>query len=148
MTTAFVSLATAVQTALAGAPALAGGRVYLNRLAPIAAAHDTAVVVRLVQTTGREVALGAHDWTSEIDVECYARAATGADPSAAVDSLLESVWARLVAINAASLDAMALQLNPAITWQYDDGAEKPTACATVRMQVRHRTAVTTLTAWP
>lgn len=148
MTTAFVSLAGAIKTALSAAPAVADGRVYLNRLAPVAAAHNTAVAVRLVQTTGREVALGAHDWASEIDVECYARAATGADPAAAVDALLETVWSRLVGINAASLGAMAVQLNPTVTWQFDDAGETPVACATVRLQVRHRTAVTSLTAWP
>ena len=148
MTTAFVTVASAIQAALAAAPALADGRVHINRLTPVAAAHSTAVVVRLGQTSGREVVLGAHDWSSDIDVECYARAATGADPAAAVDSLLESVWTRLAGINASSIGAMALQLNPAITWQFDDSGETPVACAVLRIVCTHRTPCNSLEPTP
>lgn len=145
MTTAFLAVQSAIAAAVA--PALSGGVVGLNRLRPIPAGQATAIVVRLDQTTGAEQALGALDWTTSYAVECYAKAATGTDPAAAVDALFADVWTRLAAINSGAIGAMAITLNPQIDWQYDD-AETPFVCVLIRLAVQHRTAFTSLTALP
>lgn len=146
MTTAFQSIAAAIAAQLKAAPALAGGRVYANRLRPLPEGVATAVVVRLDKSAASEQVLGALDWTSTFALECYARGASGIDPADAVDALLQAAWARLAATDAAALGAMAFVINPAIDWIYDE-ADGPVVCASVALQVQHRTAVATLTAW-
>ena len=122
MSTAFKSIVHALISALADSPALAGGRVWPNRLRPLPATAATAVVVRLA-------------------------GAVGADPADAADALLSEVWKRLAAIDASALGAIAVTVNPAIDWQFDEG-ETPMACATVHLVVEHRTPVAELAAWP
>lgn len=146
MSTAFQSIADALVAALLAGPALAGGRVYANRLRPLPAGQASAIVVRMEQSAARETVLGAHDWDSQFVVECCARGATGADPAAAVDALLADAWARLAGINASALGAMSVALNPQIEWQYDE-ADTPVVCAAVRLLVQHRTPVATLNPW-
>lgn len=142
MTTAFLSLQTAIGAALAPI----GIAVSLNRVRPIPAAQTSVIVVRLDQSTGTEQALGTIDWSSAFSVECYSRAAGGgADPAASVDTLLADAWVRLSAINAGSLGAMAINLNPQIDWQYDE-AETALACAVIRLVVQHRTPFASLAA--
>ena len=143
--TAHLAIASAVVAALTAAPALAGGRVTLNKLRPVAAGDGTAIVVRLGRSVGQEQSLGVIDWTTTLDVECHARASAGAEPAAAVDVLLADAWARLADLNATSLGAMAVQIGSDIDWQFDD-MDTPVASATVRLQVLHRTAATSLTA--
>ena len=144
-TTAHMAIASAVVSALAAAPALAGGRVSLNKLRPVAAGDGTAIVVRQGRSIGQEQSLGVIDWTTDLTVECHARAAAGAEPAAAVDTLLFDAWARLAALDAASLGAMAVQIGSDIDWQFDD-LDPPVAAAVIRLQVVHRTAATSLTA--
>lgn len=146
MSTAFQAIAAAIAAALTAAPALAGGRVYANRLRPLPEGVATAIVVRLDKSAGSEQVLTALDWTSTFAIECYARGASGSDPADAVDALLQAAWARLAALDAAALGAMAIVINPAIDWIYDE-ADGPVVCASVGLQVQHRTAVATLTAW-
>lgn len=143
--TAFVSIQSALITALSTTPALAGGRIYTNRLRPIASVSNTAIVVRLDGAEGAEEVLGSLDWQTNLTIECYARSATGADPAAAVDALLSDVWARLGAVNFTTLDA-SISINPKIDWQYDD-AETPVVCAVIHLSAQHRTALVTLQPW-
>lgn len=143
MSSTFNSIQTGLMAALAANPALAGGHITANRLRPISASHSTAIVVRLDKTAGQEIVLGAMDWTTSYTVECYARAAGGADPGAAVDQLLVDAWARLCAIDAASIGAIDITMTPAIDWQYDD-ADTPMVCALIRLAVQHRTLTTAI----
>lgn len=145
MSTAFATLQAALLAALTAAPALAGGRISANRLRPIAAGHSTAIVLRLDQSQGSEEVLGALDWQSVYTVECYARAATGTDPAAAVDALLSDVWARLGALNDATLGA-SISINPKVDWQYDD-SDTPVVCAVIQLVAQHRTPRATLQPW-
>lgn len=147
MSTAFKSLAGILASVLTAAPAVAEGRVWTNRLRVLPAVASTAVVVRQGDGRGTEVVLGALDWITAFSIECYGRGAAGSDPADAVDPVLEAVWARLVAIDAAALGAMSITVGPSIEWQFDDG-ETPMACAVVRLLVQHRTPVAALTAWP
>lgn len=143
--TAFASIQSALITALGTTPALAGGRIYANRLRPIAAVSNTAIVVRMDASDGVEQVIGCLDWGTNYAVECYARAATGADPAAAVDALLADAWERLCALNFTTLDA-SITLSPRIDWQYDD-AETPVVCAVIHLTAQHRTALVTLQPW-
>ena len=143
MSTAFFDIQTALIAALSEPTALAGGRIYANRLRPIAANQPSAIVVRLDQAQGTEMVLGSVDWSTAYAVECYARAATGADPAAAVDALLADAWARLAALDFTALDAV-ISINPQIDWQYDD-AETPVVCAVMRLTAQHRTSLAALT---
>lgn len=145
MSSAFKSLTDALVAACLQTPALAGGRIWANRLRPVSTLQTTAVVVRLVQTRSAENMLGMLDWQTQFAVECYGRGTTGADPADAVDALLLDVWSRLASVNAASLGAMAVVINPAIEWQFDE-AETPMACAIVSLLVQHRTPVAALVA--
>lgn len=147
MTTAFKALNAALVAALVAAPALAGGRVYANRLRPIQQAHSTAVVVRLVASQSQEIALGALDWSTQFAIECLGRGTTGADPVDAVDALLLAVWPRLASLDAAALGAMAVVVDAGVEWQFDEG-EASSASATLRLTVQHRTTTASLTAWP
>ena len=143
MSTAFATLQAALIAALGADVALAGGRIYVNRLRPIAANQASAIVVRLDQASGTEMVIGTVSWSTSYTVECYARAASGADPMAAVDDLLADAWARLAALDFTALDA-TLSISPQIDWQYDD-AETPVACAVLRLTAQHNTSTNNLT---
>lgn len=144
MSSAFLSIQTALIAALAASVPLAGGRIYPNRLRPIAADSATALVVRLDVAEGVEYVIGSVDWSTPYAVECYARAAPGADPAMAVDALLCSVWERLSALTFEAVGA-DISLTPRIDWQFDD-TDTALACAVVRLTARHRTTAPTLSA--
>lgn len=141
---AFKGLTDALVAACLQAPALAEGRVWANRLRPLSTQQGSAVVVRLVQTRSTEDVLGLLDWQTQFAVECYGRGATGTDPAGAVDALLQDVWARLAGLDSGALGVMAVAVNPAVEWQFDE-AETPVACAIVHLVVRHRTTANLLT---
>lgn len=148
MTTAFTSIQAAIVAALAQAPALAGGRVFANRVRAVAQQYDAYLVVRTDQSAATETVLGFNDWQTVYVIEAYARASTaGADPIAAVDGLLAAVWARLSALQPASLGVMQIDTRPGIDWQVDDG-ETPVACAVLRVVAKHRTPINSLEPTP
>lgn len=145
---AHLAVQAAIVAALTSAPAAAGGNVRANTVRPLSATQSQGVVVRLLnsRSVGQTVLGGPYDWTSTYQVECLARAASAAaDPVAAVDGLLELVWARLAGINPLALGAIDVRLQPAIDWQVDD-ADVPIAAAVISLQIVHRTAANTLTA--
>ena len=145
MSSAFSSVLAAVVAALGAAPALAEGRVYANRLQPLPAGRSSAVVVRLEQSSSRETVIGFLDWTTRLAVECYARGQVGADPSEAVDALLQDAWQRVHAIDAGQIGVMEIRADSA-EWLYDE-LETPLACAVIRLQVLHRTPVNQIQPW-
>lgn len=139
---AFADIQTKLLAALVATPALASGNVSLNRLRPIPATQNTAIVLRLTNTRANQEIIGSLDWLTTYAVECYARAAAGGEPSAAIDALLVDVWSRLAAINYATLGA-SIDIDPAIEWQFDD-VDTPVACATFHLTAHHGTDSTTL----
>lgn len=142
MSTAFVTIQAALLAALSAAPALADGRISVNRLRPIPAGQNSAIVIRLDQAQGTEMVLGLVDWQTAFAVECYARAPAGTDASGAVDTLLADTWARLAALDFTDLGA-SIVLDPQIDWQYDD-ADTPVVCAVIRVKAQHRTSLLSL----
>ncbi|MDO9277133.1 MAG: hypothetical protein Q7U05_01040 [Polaromonas sp.] len=144
MSTAFTSLVAELAAALAAAPALAGGRIGINRLRPIPAGQSTAIVLRLERSNGSEFVLGTLRWNTTILVECYARAVAGSDPAAAVDDLLQSTWQRLAAFRADLLGADVC-IDPMIKWDYDD-SETPVVCAAIQLTASQSTSTSSLQA--
>lgn len=101
------------------------------RLRPIAQAQPLAVVVRPLQSEASPPALNPNlpvSWTSAIAVECYARTSAATTPDVAVDSLVEAVYARLMADPTLGGVVVSLQAQ-SLTWDFDADAEQ-TACAT------------------
>lgn len=132
-------LVTAVVDALKAAPAVSP-RVERVRLRALPASAGTAVVVRPIASDVLDAELPTghpYAWTTQLAVECYARAPQGTAPDAAVDALLESVYARLMAD--ATLGGAATVLQPqAITYDYDVDGEN-VVCATLQINARQMT---------
>ncbi|MEN9885767.1 MAG: hypothetical protein RL758_345 [Pseudomonadota bacterium] len=143
---AFSGLVTAVVAALQAAPSVASGRVFANRLRTLSASETTAVVVRVESTSATETVLGAHDWQTQVSVECYGKTSSGTSAEAAVDTLLVAVWPRLMALSPASLAVSRVAVDPQIVWDRDLDATD-TVCASVRLTVQHRTPVNSLESW-
>ena len=146
-TTAFQQVIEALSAALKAAPMLAGGRVFVNRLRPLAASDATAVVVRLEGTRGRESVLGARDWTTLIAVECYGRTVGTTTAEAAADALVAAAWQRLTALQAPDLALMEIGVEAEIDWLRDADATTE-VCAVIRLTATHRTTYESLTPWP
>ena len=144
MSTAFVGLLDGLAASLTAAPALAGGRIGINRLRPIPAGQSTAIVLRLEQSDGTEFVLGSLRWRTTILVECYARAVAGSDPAAAVDALLESTWQRLAAFRD-DLLGTDICIDPRIKWDYDD-SDTPVVCAAIQLTATQNTSAGSLQA--
>jgi hypothetical protein len=144
MSTAFTGLMAELVATLAAEPALAGGRIGINRLRPIPAGQSTAIVLRLEQSQGTEFVLGTVQWNTTILVECYARAVAGSDPAAAVDDLLQSTWQRLAAFRADLLGADVC-IDPKIKWDYDD-SDTPVVCAAIQLTASQSTSTNSLQA--
>lgn len=144
--TTFAAAHAAILAALRSAPVLAGGNIRPNRLRPIPAAQNSALVLRIKPADGSEGVIGQYAWACGYSVECYYRGASfEEDLVAGVDPLLSATWERLAAINLSAI-GVDLSVNPSIDWQFDDG-ETPVVCAVIGLTARHTTATTTLTAW-
>jgi hypothetical protein len=115
------------------------------RLRPMAQAQSQAVVVRPLQSEVSEMALipgQPVSWTTAISVECYARTSVATAPDVAVDSLVEAVYARLMADP--TLGGVVLSLRPqSLHWDFDADGEQ-TTCATLEFHARHRSPGSTL----
>ena len=142
-TSAFQLIANALKAALLSGTPVAGGAVFKNRLRPLAASQNSAVVIAFKNTTGQEISLNTTDWVSEFEVECYGRAVAPAEPTDVADALLAAVWPRLLAASVTGLAVMQIAANPAIDWEEVE-VETPMSCARFRLQVFHRTAVNSL----
>lgn len=115
------------------------------RLRPLAATQAQAVVVRPLQAEVTEKSLTPGypvSWTTAIGVECYARSGVATAPDVAVDSLVEAVFARLMADP--TLGGVVLSLQPQhISWDFDADGEQ-TTCATLVFHARNRAPGATL----
>lgn len=135
----FVNTAvTAIVASLQGAPAVASqiGRVKLR---PLSASVTQAIIVRPAravvaaasQTSGYPVA-----WSTAIQVECYAKSSSSTAPDVAVDALLQSVYARLMAD--ITLGGAIVSLEPvSIDYDFDVDADQ-TTCATLTLSALQR----------
>ncbi len=144
--TRFMSLANAIVAQLQAAPAVSA-QVDRTRLRPVAAQHDTAVVVRLQGADPQRAAIvgGRTDWSTTLHIECYARAipavpgggAAAVEADDALDALQAAVWARLMAN--ATLSGTVADIEPTgIEWDYAAEATGM-GCATLTFTVKHST---------
>ena len=145
MTTMVTATVAAIVAKLSAATAVAPQIVQV-RLRPLAKAATTAVVVRPLQFDPNDqeiLSLGQPvSWTSAISVECYARSSVSTSPDVAVDSLVESVYARLMADPTLGGVVIGLRLQ-GITWDFDADGEQ-TTCASLVFAARHRSPGATL----
>ncbi len=127
---------TAIVAALQSAPAVAVvARVTLR---PMAQGVAQQIAVRPLGSESTEIGISgqAITWTTQIAVECYARAPAGTAPDVAVDNLLTAAYARLMADP--TLGGAVLFLQPQnVAFDFDVDAEK-TACATLVLHAHHR----------
>jgi hypothetical protein len=138
MTTLVASLVTALVGTLQAAPAVAS-QVSRVRLRPLTVATAQAVVVRPAGAQASEAALSSHlpvSWTSQVAVECYARCGANTTPDAAVDALLEAVYARLMADATLGGTVLSMQVD-SVAYDFDFDADQ-TVCATLTLRARHR----------
>lgn len=116
------------------------GRV---RLRPLASTVTSAVVVRPAPKAAAvqgdtEIATGYPvSWIGSYLVECYAKVPASTAPDAAVDDLLQAVYARL--FSDPTLGGAVLTLDPAgISFDFDADGEQ-SVCAVLSINAHHRT---------
>ena len=133
------AVVTAVVDALKAPPAVSP-RVERVRLRALPASAGSAVVVRPIASDVLDAELPTghpYAWTTQLAVECYARAPQGTAPDVAVDALLDAVYARL--LRDPTLGGAATVLQPqAITYDYDVDGEN-VVCATLQINARQMT---------
>lgn len=141
MPSQFEAIAAAVKTRLETDPAVCPS-IVRSRNRPVAEQNTQAVVIHLRSSEpNRGAILGAPvDWTTRIEVECYA---TGTSPGdSAVDALLLSVHDRLLADKTLAGTADDVYVED-IAWETEAQAANA-GCATLTLGVLHRTASNTL----
>lgn len=145
--TAHLQLHQAVVAALQAAPALAGVPVYSNPVRELPHQVARAIAVTLVRSAAQRPTLHALDWATTLQIDCMARAANAtADAATAIDPLVQAAWATLASLTAPSLGLMDVQLEPAITWDFAEGATT-IGTATLVLNAVHRTPATQLEPW-
>lgn len=144
MSTVISTAIAAVVATLQASPAVSA-TVERVRLRPLKSSVSSAIAVRPVRADVLDPRLlggGAYAWETQIAVECYARAAAGTSPDAAVDALLAAAYARLMADQ--TLGGAVRSLIP-IGVAYDfDVDDQASACAVIQFVARLVTAPTTL----
>lgn len=145
MTTMVSTTVAAIVAALSSGTPVAP-QIARVRKRPLAATATQAVAVRPMSVEpGPEQTypLGQPvSWTSAISVECYARSSAATTPDVAVDSLVESVHARLMADPTLGGVLIGLRVQ-SITWDFDVDGEQ-TTCAAIVFVARHRANGATL----
>lgn len=139
MSSAFQTLLVGLQAALLQAPALAGGRISINKRHPVPQGQIDAIVLRQGPARGENNVTGLIYWANTITVECFTRAPVGSELSQSVDDLLSAVWQRLAEIDTGVLGA-CVSIDPQIEWDFTDSE----ACATLHLTLQHDTRAVSL----
>lgn len=142
--TAIATATAAFVSVLQASPAVSTA-IERVRLRPWKAGVSSAIVVRPLRADVRDPQLmagGVFAWDIQVAVECYARAAAGTSPDAAVDSLISAAYARLMTDT--TLGGSVRSIEPlGITFEFDVD-EQATACAVIAFSARQITAPKTL----
>lgn len=128
----------AIVASLQAAPAVSSniGRVKLRPLAfsvqqAVVVRPARAVVAQSSQTSGYPIT-----WSTAIQIECYAKSTAATAPDVAVDALLQTVYARLMAD--ITLGGAVVELEPiSIECDFDVDADQ-TTCATITFTALQR----------
>ena len=140
---AFATIVGALLANLLAAPAVSPN-LYRARLRPLPDTASDAVVVRLIDAAPERNTLAGQpiDMTTQVAIECYAKSSTWS-ADLAVDTLMQSVYTRLMADPTLGGTVMDINLT-GLQFGFDAEAEA-FACATLTLDVRHRTSGLTLT---
>jgi hypothetical protein len=143
MTTLINTAITAIVAALNSAPAVCS-HIDRVRLRPIAQSVALAVAVRPTQAEVVQFQLSSLPvgWATTISVDCYARSIASISADVAVDDLLDSVYARLMADPTLAGSVVAIQPK-GITYDFDADGDQ-TTCASLVFNVLHRSVGATL----
>ena len=145
MATAFKTVQDAIAAALLEAPQITGARVYTGRARPMPEEHTSDISVSLESMTGQQFALGSGPvlWEVIYGLEIRARGTAAVDAVAAVDPLLESLYARILA-TATPAGVEGWAITPRIRVDVDE-TSTPIASLQLALNVRLRTEPDTLT---
>lgn len=145
MATAFKTVQDAIAAALLEAPQITGARVYTGRARPMPEEHTSDISVSLESMTGQQFALGSGPvlWEVIYGLEIRARGTAAVDAVAAVDPLLESLYARILA-TATPAGVEGWAITPRIRVDVDE-TSTPIASLQLALNVRLRTEANTLT---
>lgn len=142
MSTAFAAIVGALVASLQAAPAVSAN-VYRARLRAVPELVRSALVVRLQSSEADSNTLAGSpiDFTTRVAVECYAKSST-LSADLAVDDLLQAAYTRLM--TDPSLGGTVMDINlTGVQFDFDADAEQ-LACATLTLEVLHRTSGITL----
>ena len=142
--TTLISAAVAAVVAALNTPTPVAPQVARVRLRPLATGQNTAVVVRPQHSQVQEILVNGlpASWATTIAVECYARTSAATTPDIAVDSLVESVYARLMAEPTLGGVVRSLRLDNA-AYDFDADGEQAT-CVALTFIALHQAAGTTI----
>lgn len=141
MATKHLGILNAIQAAIQAAVA-AGVPVTVGKARPISGEDAQAVNVDLdVSSLPGNLTQTRSNWSTSIEVQCYARATGAVSVFAAVDPLLQTVFNALLANN--TLGGLAQDVTPGdsdtVRWEWDE-LNEGVAKATVRLTVLHQSA--------
>jgi len=144
--TAFLAITDAIKAALQGAPALAGVQVLRGRAVPVSAGGDQAILVNVKGARAVQLDINGDSmqWETTVAITVFQRAAIGSDAEAAIDPLLASVWATVVAI-VPPAGVFGMTLDPSIQWDLDE-ADQIVVSAALSLRVTHYTTGAALAA--
>lgn len=143
MSTLISAAVTAIVAALGSAPAVCS-HIDRVRLRPVAQGVPLAVAVRPVHSEVVQYQLSSLpvSWETTVSVECYAKSGAATSPDIAVDSLVESVYSRLM--EDPTLAGAVVTLQPkGISYDFDADGDHAT-CASLVFRVLHRSVGATL----
>lgn len=139
--TAFLGITSAVMAALTTPPLRADkGRVVRGRKTPMPAADKWRVLIAGPQQLGEALDLTGSDvqWQSAVNIDISLRCASDEDAEVAIDSLRNTVWARLGAMALpAGVQAVTRVLR--IDTDIDDEAEQTLVVDRLSLRVTHIT---------
>jgi hypothetical protein len=137
--TAFADLGAAVRDIMLTPTPLAGGNVRRGRRVPVPANVAEAIDVHVQRSTGDNAQLDGAllQWETLVGIDLYARAAAAGDGEAAIDPLLQAVFAR-INNTPAPAGAIAWALQPAIQWDVDE-ADQTLVQASLALRITHFT---------
>jgi hypothetical protein len=148
---AFTGLGAAIQALLLQAPQITGDRVFRSRVRALRQGQPDGIFIRQIRTRGQPAGVGPAqfvpvDWSTTLGIEIHKRCGVDEVPEDAVDPLLDAVFERLAGAGAQLGGSVEdLMPEPAIQWDVDEG-ETPLVCATLVVQIVHRTSAASLAA--
>lgn len=145
MSAGYVQVCRLVQAALADAPVYAGVSVTRNRVVPVPANANVALVVRHIdsQREQRQLARNVTDWTTRITVEHYVRSRAGDLPADEIAEPLVQATSAVVLGNGPLGEAVIDGRLMTVGTEPDE-QDAALLCVTAVFTFRHRTSGDTL----